>query len=79
MSIELMFLAVSMNFCGFVYLDYMMVELFALFILTVAAAEYTIGLAKLVITFWIRGTIVVETFVGIATSTYLLICYVATQ
>ncbi|GJP31292.1 hypothetical protein CLOM_g11013 [Closterium sp. NIES-68] len=38
----------------------MMGQLFALFILTVAAAESAIGLAILVITFRIRGTIAVE-------------------
>nr|YP_008816047.1 NADH dehydrogenase subunit 4L [Closterium baillyanum]AGZ90244.1 NADH dehydrogenase subunit 4L [Closterium baillyanum] len=61
MSIELMLLAVNLNFLVFsVYLDDMMGQLFALFILTVAAAESAIGLAILVITFRIRGTIAVE-------------------
>ena len=61
MSIELMLLAVNLNFLVFsVYLDDMMGQLFALFVLTVAAAESAIGLALLVITFRIRGTIVVE-------------------
>ncbi len=43
-----------------VYLDDMMGQLFALFVLTVAAAESVIGLALLVITFRIRGTIAME-------------------
>jgi NADH:ubiquinone oxidoreductase subunit K len=61
MSIELMLLAVNMNFLVFsVYLDDMIGQLFALFVLTVSAAEYAIGLAILVITFRIRGSIAVE-------------------
>jgi NADH-quinone oxidoreductase subunit K len=61
MSIELMLLAVNLNFLVFsVYLDDMIGQLFALFILTVAAAESAIGLAILVITFRIRGSIAVE-------------------
>jgi NADH:ubiquinone oxidoreductase subunit K len=61
MSIELMLLAVNMNFLVFsVYLDDMIGQVFALFILTVAAAESAIGLAILVITFRIRGSIAVE-------------------
>lgn len=61
MSIELMLLAVNLNFMVFsVYLDDMMGQLFALLILTVAAAESAIGLAILVITFRIRGTITVD-------------------
>jgi len=56
-----MLLAVNLNFLVFsVYLDDMMGQLFALFVLTVAIAESAIGLALLVITFRIRGTIVVE-------------------
>lgn len=61
MSIELMLLAVNLNFLVFsVYLDDMMGQLFALLVLTVAAAESAIGLAILVITFRIRRTIAVE-------------------
>jgi NADH:ubiquinone oxidoreductase subunit K len=52
MLIELMLLAVNLNFLVFfVYLDDMMGQLFALFVLTMAAAESAIGLALLVITF----------------------------
>lgn len=55
MSIELMLLAVNLNFLVFsVSLDDMMGQLFALLVLTVAAAESAIGLAIFVITF--RGT-----------------------
>lgn len=61
MSIELMLLAVNMNFLVFsVYLDDMLGQLFSLLILTVAAAESAIGLALLVVYYRIRGTIAVE-------------------
>ena len=61
MSIELMLLAVNLNFLLFsVYLDDLVGQLFALFVLTVAAAESAIGLALLVIYYRVRGTIAVE-------------------
>jgi NADH-quinone oxidoreductase subunit K len=61
MSIELMLLAVNMNFLLFsVYLDDLIGELFALLVLTVAAAESAIGLALLVVYYRVRGTIAVE-------------------
>lgn len=61
MSIELMLLAVNLNFAFFsVYLDDMMGQLFVLLVLTVAAAESAIGLAILVAYYRIRGTIAVE-------------------
>jgi NADH-quinone oxidoreductase subunit K len=61
MSIELMLLAVNMNFVFFsVYLDDLVGQLFALFVLTVAAAESAIGLALLVVYYRVRGTIAVE-------------------
>ena len=61
MSIELMLLAVNMNFVLFsVYLDDLVGQLFALFVLTVAAAESAIGLALLVVYYRVRGTIAVE-------------------
>nr|QIA60135.1 NADH dehydrogenase subunit 4L [Haplomitrium mnioides]QIA60177.1 NADH dehydrogenase subunit 4L [Haplomitrium mnioides] len=61
MSIELMLLAVNLNFLVFpVYLDDMTGQSFALFVLTVAAAESAIGSAIPVITSRIRGTIAVE-------------------
>ena len=61
MSIELMLLAVNLNFLMFsVYLDDLIGQLFALLILTVAAAESAIGLALLVVYYRIRGTIAVE-------------------
>ncbi len=61
MSIELMLLAVNMNFLVFsIYLDDMLGQLFSILILTVAAAESAIGLALLVIYYRVRGTIAVE-------------------
>lgn len=61
MSIELMLLAVNYNFLLFsVYLDDIIGQLFALLVLTVAAAESAIGLALLVIYYRVRGTIAVE-------------------
>ena len=61
MSIELMLLAVNLNFLFFsVYLDDIVGQLFALFVLTVAAAESAIGLAILVVYYRVRGTIAVE-------------------
>ena len=52
MSIELMLLAVNMNFVAFShYLDDMHGQVFVFFILTVAAAESAIGLAILVLLF----------------------------
>jgi NADH-ubiquinone oxidoreductase chain 4L len=61
MSIELMLLAVNLNFLvSSVSLDDMMGQLFALLVLTVAAAESAIGLAIFVITFRVRGTLAVE-------------------
>ena len=61
MSIELMLLAVNLNFIIFsVYLDDIMGQLFALLVLTVAAAESAIGLAIFVVYYRVRGTISVE-------------------
>ena len=61
MSIELMLLAVNINFVAFsTQLGDMVGQVFALFVLTVAAAEAAIGLAILVVFFRNRGTIDVE-------------------
>ncbi len=61
MSIELMLLAVNINLVAFSsYMQDMVGQVFAMFILTVAAAEAAIGLAILVIYFRNRGTIAVE-------------------
>jgi NADH-quinone oxidoreductase subunit K len=61
MSIELLLLAVNINFVAFSsFLHDLVGQVFALFILTVAAAEAAIGLAILVVYFRNRGTIAVE-------------------
>jgi NADH-quinone oxidoreductase subunit K len=61
MSIELMLLAVNINLVAFsVELNDMVGQVFALFVLTVAAAEAAIGLAILVVYFRNRGSIAVE-------------------
>ncbi len=61
MSVELILLSVNINFVAFsVMLGDLSGQIFAMFILTVAAAEAAIGLAILVIYFRNRGTIAVE-------------------
>ena len=61
MSIELMLLAVNMNFIAFShYLGDMAGQVFVFFILTVAAAESAIGLAILVVLFRNLHTINVD-------------------
>ena len=65
MSIELILLAVNLNFVAFSsWLDDLTGQIFAMFVLTVAAAEAAIGLAIVVIYFRNRGSIEVE---GIST------------
>jgi len=61
MAIELMLLAVNMNFVAFShYLDDVSGQIFVFFILTVAAAESAIGLAILVVLFRALNTIDVD-------------------
>ena len=61
MSIELMLLAVNINFVAFsTHLGNLLGQVFAMFVLTVAAAEAAIGLAILVVYFRNRGSIAVE-------------------
>lgn len=58
MCIELMLLAVNINFVAFAsFTQNVAGELFVFFILTVAACEAAIGLALLVVLFRNRGTI----------------------
>jgi NADH-quinone oxidoreductase subunit K len=58
MSIELMLLAVNLNFIAFShYLNDLAGQVFVFFILTVAAAEAAIGLAILVVLFRNKGSI----------------------
>lgn len=61
MSIELMLLAINLNFVIFsVFLDDLLGQLFTLFVLTIAAAESAVGLAILVVYYRIRGNISME-------------------
>jgi len=61
MSIELMLLAVNINFVAFsAFLADLSGQIFTMFILTVAAAEAAIGLAILVVFFRNKGSIAVE-------------------
>jgi NADH-quinone oxidoreductase subunit K len=58
MSIELMLLAINLNLVAFsAYLGDLAGQVFAMFVLTVAAAEAAIGLAILVVYFRNRGSI----------------------
>ena len=60
MSLEMMFLSVSFNFIFLsVFLDDIIGQIFSLLILTVAAAESSIGLAILVVYYRIRSVITV--------------------
>ena len=61
MSVELMLLAVNFNLVAFsMELEDLTGQIFAMFVLTVAAAEAAIGLAILVVYFRNRGSIAVE-------------------
>ena len=61
MAIELILLAVNINLVAFsAYLHDLVGQVFAMFVLTVAAGEAAIGLAILVIYFRNRGTIAVD-------------------
>jgi len=61
MSIEIILLSVNLNFVAFSqHLNDLMGQVFALFVLTVAAAEAAIGLAILVVFFRNKGSIAVE-------------------
>ncbi|HMT45087.1 MAG TPA: NADH-quinone oxidoreductase subunit NuoK [Chakrabartia sp.] len=61
MSVELILLSVNINLVAFsAYLGDLVGQVFAMFVLTVAAGEAAIGLAILVIYFRSRGTIAVD-------------------
>ena len=61
MAIELILLAVNLNLVAFsAFLQDLTGQIFAMFVLTVAAGEAAIGLAILVIYFRGRGTIAVD-------------------
>lgn len=66
MSIELVLLAVNLNFATLsIYLDDLVGQVFALFVLTVAAAESAVGLAILVVFYRIRGVISIDYINGL--------------
>ena len=61
MSIELMLLAVNLNFVIFsIYLDDIIGQIFVLFILTIAATESAIGLAILVVYYKLKNSIKID-------------------
>ena len=61
MSIELMLLAVNLNFVLFsIYLDDIVGQVFVLFILTIAATESAIGLAILVVYYRLKNMIRID-------------------
>ena len=61
MSIELILLAVNINLVSFsIYLSNLVGQVFAMFVLTVAAAESAVGLAIIVIYYKNKGSIHVE-------------------
>lgn len=61
MSIELMLLAVNINFVAFsVYLQDIVGQVFSIIVLSIAAAEVSIGLAILVLYYRNRGSIEIE-------------------
>jgi len=61
MSIELMLLAINLNFVIFsIYLDDITGYVFVLFILTIAAAESAVGLAILTIYYRLKSTIRID-------------------
>lgn len=58
MSIELLLLAVNLNFAAFsVYLDDIVGQIFILFILTIAATESAIGLAIITVFYRLKSSI----------------------
>jgi NADH-quinone oxidoreductase subunit K len=61
MSIELLLLAVNLNFAALsIYLDDMVGQIFVLFILTIAATESAIGLAIVTVFYRLKRSIQLE-------------------
>lgn len=61
MSIELLLLAVNLNFAAFsVYLDDVIGQIFVLFVLTIAATESAIGLAIITVFYRLKNSIELE-------------------
>lgn len=61
MSIELLLLAINLNFAAFsIYLDDIVGQIFIIFILTIAATESAIGLAIITVFFRLKNSIDLE-------------------
>lgn len=66
MCVELMLLSINFNFMITAsYIDDRFGQIFAIFVLTVAAAESSIGLAILVVYFRLKGTIALEQIISL--------------
>lgn len=62
-SIELILLSVNILFIVFsIYLDDIVGQIFTLFILTIAAVETSIGLSLLLVSYRVRGNILIDNF-----------------
>lgn len=62
-SIELILLSVNILFIVFsIYLDDIVGQIFTIFVLTVAAAETSIGLSLLLVSYRVRGNILIDNF-----------------
>lgn len=62
-SIELILLSVNILFIVFsIYLDDIVGQIFTVFILTIAAAETSIGLSLLLVSYKVRGNILIDNF-----------------
>ena len=72
-SIELILLSVNILFIVFsIYLDDIIGQIFTLFILTIAAAETSIGLSLLLVSYRVRGNILIDNFNLLYFAKYLL-------
>ena len=62
-SIELILLSVNILFIVFsIYLDDIVGQIFTLFILNIAAVETSIGLSLLLVSYRVRGNILIDNF-----------------
>lgn len=62
-SIELILLSVNILFIVFsIYLDDIVGQIFTIFILTIVAAETSIGLSLLLVSYKVRGNILIDNF-----------------
>lgn len=62
-SIELILLSVNILFIVFsIYLDDIVGQIFTIFILTIAAAETSIGLSLLLVSYKVKGNILIDNF-----------------